>query len=116
MTNLTNLKIMLGMDENDTAQDKLLTLISQNTELQLRLKLGIGPNGVVPDQFGFIVLEVAVKRFNRLKNEGMSSYTQEGESISFNSNDFDDYQGYIDDYKNSIGKGVLKTIDPFSAR
>ena len=39
----------------------------------------------MPEELSYIVTEMAVARFNRIGNEGMSSYTQEGESITYGS-------------------------------
>ncbi len=46
---------------------------------------------------------MAVKRYNRLANEGMSSYTQEGQSITFSANDFDEFANDIDAWKDENG-------------
>lgn len=64
---LNNLKTMLMIKDNE--QDDLLTLIIKKTVKSTRFKLGLGTQ----DGFPF---EVCIRRYNRLKNEGMSSYTQ----------------------------------------
>lgn len=113
MASLDDLKTMLGLATDDTSQDFVLALIIKNTDLQLRFKLALDAVEQVPNELAYIPIEVAVRRYNRLKNEGMSSYTQEGESITFNSNDFDDYQADIDDWRKRHSHGVLTTVDPF---
>lgn len=114
---LSKLKILLGISADDSDSDELLKLILANTKLQLEFKLGISSDQIgVPPELAYISLEVAVKRYNRLKNEGMSSYTQEGESITFNANDFDEFQDDIDDWKKQNNTSVLKTIDPYRNR
>lgn len=113
MASLDDLKTMLGLATDDTSQDSVLALIIKNTDLQLRFKLALDVGEQVPNELAYIPIEVAVRRYNRLKNEGMSSYTQEGESITFNSNDFDDYQADIDDWRKRHSHGVLITVDPF---
>lgn len=105
---------MLGVAEGDNEQDQLLQLIMDNTNLQLIFKLGLDADiDKVPKSLSYIPIEVAVKRYNRLKNEGMTSYTQEGESITFNANDFDEFQNDIADWKKQHGGSVLRTIDPY---
>lgn len=86
------------MNEDDTSKDNLLNLIVANTEASLKVKLHKKATEKVPDELNYILLEVAVRRFNRLKNEGMANYSQEGESITFNSNDFDDFKDDITDW------------------
>lgn len=101
---LTELKTMLGLA--DDTRDALLNLIIKTTVQALRFKLALAPSEPFPSDLSYIALEVCVKRFNRLKNEGMTSYTQEGESITFNSNDFDDFQADIDAWKERNGKNA----------
>lgn len=101
---LANLKTMIRL--KDTGQDDLLKLIIDNTEQALRFKLQLTEQDAFPSELGFILLEVCVRRYNRLKNEGMSSYTQEGESITFNSSDFDDFQDDINVWKQRHSKDV----------
>ena len=99
---LAELKTMLGLA--DDTRDALLSLIIKTTVQALRFKLALAPPEPFPSDLSYIALEVCVKRFNRLKNEGMASYSQEGESITFNSNDFDDFQADIDAWKNAMAK------------
>lgn len=101
---LTELKTMLGLA--DDTRDALLNLIIKTTVQALRFKLALASSEVFPSDLSYIALEVCVKRFNRLKNEGMTSYSQEGESITFNSNDFDDFQADIDAWKERNGKNA----------
>lgn len=110
---LTNLKTMLQIKDNK--RDDILNLISKNTESALCFKLG---EKKVPDELSYIALEVAVKRYNRIANEGMSQYSQEGESITFNSNDFDEFVDDIDQWKNNNDKkpkslGGVAFINPY---
>ena len=116
MASLDDLKTMLGLATDDTSQDSVLALIIKNTDLQLHFKLALGAGEQVPNELAYIPIEVAVRRYNRLKNEGMASYNQEGESITFNSNDFDDFQADIDDWRKRHSPDVLITVDPYRKR
>ena len=113
---LEDLKTMIGLLPSNTSFDETLGLIISNTNLQLKFKLGLKPTEMVPTELAYIPMEVCVKRFNRLKNEGMTSYSQEGETISFNSNDFDDFLDDIAEWKKNNGTGLLTTVDPFLRR
>lgn len=110
---LQNLKTMLGLKNDD--QDGLLTLIIKNTDHALCFKL---ESKSVPAELDYIELEVCVRRFNRVKNEGMTSYSQEGESITFNSSDFDDFLDDINLWKRRNQKdvqtlGKLQFFNPY---
>ncbi|GAC46146.1 phage head-tail connector protein [Pediococcus acidilactici] len=95
---LKNLKKLLMLKKDDVSKDELLQLILDNTSASLKIKLHRKASETVPDELNYILLEVAVRRFNRLKNEGMANYSQEGESITFNSDDFDDFKDDIVDW------------------
>lgn len=101
---IENLKTMLQLTTDK--QDALLNLIIDNTEQALRFKLSLTKDEKVPDELSFIALEVCVRRYNRLANEGMSSYSQEGQSITFNSSDFDDFIDDINAWREQNGKNV----------
>lgn len=101
---LANLKTMLQLKSNK--QDGLLDLIINNTEQALRFKLGLTQKDEFPSELGFVSLEVCVRRYNRISNEGMASYSQEGQSITFNSSDFDDFESDINTWREQNGKNV----------
>lgn len=104
MVDLESLKTMLQLTTDK--QDDLLNLIIENTEQALRFKLSLTKDESLPDELGFIALEVCVRRYNRLANEGMASYSQEGQSITFNSSDFDDFIDDINAWREQNGKNV----------
>ena len=101
---LDDLKTMLQL--NTDKQDALLKLIIKNTEQALRFKLSLTADEKIPQGLAFIALEVCVRRYNRLANEGMASYSQEGQSITFNSSDFDDFIDDINAWREQNGKNV----------
>lgn len=94
---LSDLKTMLQI--KDDKRDGILKLIIKNTTSALSFKLGLKVDDNIPSELDFILLEVAVKRYNRLANEGMSSYSQEGQSITFSTNDFDEFASDITAWK-----------------
>ena len=99
---INDLKTMLMIKDNE--QDDLLTLIIKKTVKSTRFKLGLGTQDDFPSEMDYIPFEVCIRRYNRLKNEGMSSYTQEGEAITFNANDFDDFASDIEAFKKQNNK------------
>lgn len=111
---LKELKIALGISENNSAQDDLLSLYIQDAESELRLLLSLDDATPVPTGFRVIVRGAAVKKFNRFKNEGMKSYSQEGESISFTANDFNEWQQEIKQYrKDHDGEDEGMWVNPY---
>ena len=108
---LNNLKIMLfGEVIADEAKDAQLELIINGATSRLQLLLGgLEP----PESMNHIILEVAIARYNRIGSEGLSSHTVEGESMSYNDNDFaaykDEIQAFIDANK-EVKKGKVRFL------
>lgn len=105
------MRILLGIAEEDEDINPLLEVLIDSVKARLMVLLG----GLeVPAELSHIVLEVAVSRFNRIGNEGMSSYSQEGESMSFEVNDFsgfmDEIRAYLDKVNGRSGKGGFKFL------
>lgn len=99
---LDELKIMLGIEENDADANDLIELIVKLTTQRLKNKLG----GVdVPSELDYIVFEVSVMRYNRIGSEGMSAQTIEGKSETFKDSDFDEFKGDIADWLDRQDKG-----------
>lgn len=96
---LDNLKLLLGLaNEDDATLDAKLQLILTGAQKRLKNLLGgIEP----PEEMEHIIVDVAIKRFNRIGSEGLSSHTVEGESLSFGGSDFDEYAGEIQAWLNT---------------
>lgn len=95
---LNDLKIMLGIVNDDSLDDKLNIIISNTTS---RLKVLLG--GIeVPQDLNHIILEVSIIRFNRIGSEGLSSHSVEGESLGFSEDDFAQYNDEIKAYLESL--------------
>lgn len=86
---LTEIKRTLEI--TDTSLDAQLNDFIDRITDRLLLRLGVE---FLPLELQFIVVECAVKRFNLKGNEGMTSYSQEGESIK--------YSDLLDEYKEDI--------------
>ena len=86
---LTEIKRTLEI--TDTSLDAQLNDFIGRITDRLLLRLG---EPLLPLELQFIVVEATVKRFNLKGNEGMTSYSQEGESIS--------YGDLLDEYREDI--------------
>lgn len=100
MTILENVKELLGNPKNI---DDKLNVIIELTQKRLGNLLSVKE---VPEELEYIVIEVSVIRFNRIGSEGVSSHSVEGESMSFNDDDFDSYDKDIRSWLNN--QSVLK--------
>lgn len=101
MTTLDSVKLLL---DNTEGMDDKLNAIIDLTESRLKTLLA---QSSVPDELQYIVIEVTLIRFNRIGSEGVSSHTVEGESMSFNDNDFSSFQDDIDAWR-SAHKDIKK--------
>ena len=107
---LEDLKLLLGIPEDDTTLDPKLNLILSSTTSRLKALLG-GQNP--PEDLEYIIIDVAVIRYNKIGSEGLSSHTVEGESLSFSDDDFagykDDIQTYLDSQKD-VKRGKVRFL------
>lgn len=111
-TSIDDLKTMLRLKSDK--QDDLLELIKKQTEIRLKGKLHLTSGDKVPEELDYITFEVCIRRYNRLKNEGMTSYSQDGESMTFNDDDFAGFENEIASYLNSGTEPKISFIDAYS--
>lgn len=90
---LSDVKTLLSIQDNK--QDELINKIIENTENRLLTFLPADEQ-VIPQRLNFIVEEVAVKRYNRVGAEGMTSETLDGHSTKFQDDDFDEFLSFIE--------------------
>ena len=81
------------------SSDERLEVIEKRT--RERLLLILGSDIEVPPELEYVVLDVSLKRFNRIGQEGMQSYSQEGLSMTFSESDFDEYADEIESWRKS---------------
>ena len=90
MGNITQAKILLGITDN--LQDELLATIATLTTSNFLAYTGVDD---VPEGLEYIITEVIIKRFNRIGAEGMKIQSLEGTSMTFNADDFREYDSAI---------------------
>ncbi|EEP7676859.1 phage head-tail connector protein [Listeria monocytogenes] len=86
-------------------QEEQISIIKELTEKRLKTMLR---EDTIPPQLDYIVTDVTLKRYNRIGNEGMSSYSQEGLSFSFPDSDFKEYVDEIKVYLEMSGNSSVK--------
>ena len=89
------IEVKRTLEITDNALDSQLNDFIKRITDRLLLRLGVPE---LPTELSFIVVECTVKRFNLKGNEGMASYSQEGESIK--------YSDLLDEYKDDIALWV----------
>ena len=99
---LEEVKRSLEVDSTDL--DIQLTDFIKRISNQLCVRLGFLE--AVPAALQYIVVECTITRFNRKGNEGMNSYGQEGESMSYGKllDDFEDDIAAYNDKQNDTSK------------
>lgn len=65
-----------------------VTLIVSGVTQALSVRIGGVP---VPDALDYIVRDVSLSRYNRLGSEGAASHSVEGETMTWNKDDFEPY-------------------------
>ena len=92
---IEQVKTLLGIE--DSKQDAVLLLIVSNISSHLQILLG---KAEIPVQLEFVIVELAVRRFNRIGSEGMKSEGTEGHNITFYDleSDFVPYMKLIDKF------------------
>ncbi len=85
--------------------DEKLEVIERRTNERMKTLLNMQE---VPKEFETVVYEVSLKRFNRIGQEGMQSYSQEGLSMAFPDSDFSEYQNEIDEFKRKDQEELYK--------
>ena len=96
---LNRMKVILGINDNeellleilDITKSKILNYINE-AELPLELE--------------FVLIELAIQRYNRIGSEGVASESIDGKTTSYEDN-FESYRQYLDDYmsRNNTSKG-----------
>nr|DAG81827.1 MAG TPA: PORTAL PROTEIN, 15 PROTEIN, HEAD PROTEIN, VIRAL INFECTION, TAILED.2A [Caudoviricetes sp.] len=97
---IKQIKTLLGISDDE--QDELLKTIESLVTSQLSVLID---KTEIPPELDFVITEVSIIRYNRRKNEGMTSYSQDGESISYADNDFKAYSDIISKYKGKACSG-----------
>lgn len=85
-------------------QRKLVESAVELTGQALRSYLPAGA-GEIPEPLHWVWVEVAIKRYNRIGSEGMTSEAIEGHRVDFGSgDDFEAYRPYIDRYLDTLAE------------
>lgn len=90
MSQLDKMKRRLGIE--DTLQDDLLTDLIEDSEGYF---LSLTGAGAIDPMYNFMILDVALKLYNRKGSEGMQSESVDGYSATYAGNLFEDYMDIL---------------------
>lgn len=96
---LNRIKTLLQIQDNDE-------LIHEIVEITKEKILNYINEKELPIELEFVLVEMAISRFNKIGSEGFASESTDGKSISYE-DDFENYKTYLDDYifRNNKNKG-----------
>ena len=96
---LNRIKTLLQIQDNDE-------LIYEIVEITKEKILNYINEKELPKELEFILIELAVERYNRIGSEGIASESVDGKSVSYEDN-FESCKQYLDDYifRNNKNKG-----------
>lgn len=106
---LEDLKLSKGIE--DELQDDLLNLIIRQSYKSILARINQSRSeklDTVPLDLDWVVLEVSIKRFNRLDSEGTTKHDREGESFTWDSY-LDEYDVYFAEYADDDKEDLSKT-------
>lgn len=87
---IENVKKVNGI--TDSLQDELIGVLVDMTVDQLKATINVDE---IDSNLEFIILAVTLARYNRVGNEGQTSFTQQGESMTYPLSDFDPFKDII---------------------
>ena len=96
---LNRIKTLLQINDNDE-------LIYEITEITKEKILNYINEKELPQELEFILIELAIERFNKIGSEGIASESIDGKNVSYDDS-FENYKIYLDDYifRNNKNKG-----------
>ena len=115
MDELAKLKLQLGI--TDDKQDDMLSLLLADASAFLRLQIDLPDEQDIPASLEPVVRGATIARYNRLNNEGMTNYSQDGESITFSASDFDAYKDEIRAWKQKHAGSyttIIEAVNPYA--
>ena len=96
---LNRIKTLLLINDNDE-------LIYEIVEITKEKILNYINEKELPKELEFVLVELAIERFNKIGSEGIASESIDGKNVSYDDS-FENYKVYLDDYifRNNKNKG-----------
>lgn len=97
---------LLGLDLDEKDEARVAIYIQQAKQAIMVYIRPYLDYDVFPLELDYLVDQLTLTKFNKFHNEGMNSISEEGLSMTFNSNDLKDYMPDIQAWIDSTGKDV----------
>ena len=96
---LNRIKTLLRINDKDE-------LIYEIVEITKEKILNYINEKELPKELEFVLVELAIERFNKIGSEGIASESIDGKNVSYDDS-FENYKVYLDDYifRNNKNKG-----------
>lgn len=105
MTDVERIQTLLGVTLDDADKGRVEVYITEAKQAIMVYIQQYLPDGAeFPVELNYLVDHLALAKYNKFHNEGLNSISEEGLTLSFNSNDLKDYlgdlQAWIDQHSN----------------
>ncbi|KRM83293.1 hypothetical protein FC35_GL000915 [Limosilactobacillus coleohominis DSM 14060] len=101
---LQRIQTLLGLDLDEKDQARIKVYIGQAKQAILMYIRPYLNDDVFPLELNYLVDQLTLAKYNKFHNEGMNSISEEGLSMSFNSNDLKDFLPDIQAWIDNTGK------------
>lgn len=108
MAIIDDVKELLGIKDN--IEDKKLEIMISNVTNRLRNYVDKVTYPEIPTDLNYIIVEIVVKRYNRIGSEGMQSESVDGRSATYQLNDFDEYLDVLSKYNSNENNDTLGSV------
>lgn len=100
MDYISRIKTLTGVYEQEEVLTEIVSIVEERVLSYMQVT-------EVPSSLGWIVVEMAIARFNRIGSEGISKESVDGKQNSYIKDDFEPYKHYLDEYmrENTKNKG-----------
>lgn len=101
---IQRMQTLLGIDLDDADKGHVEAYIVQAKQAIMVYIRKYLDDDTFPTELNYLVDQLTLAKYNKFHNEGMNSISEEGLSMSFNSNDLKDYLPDIEAWIDSTGK------------
>lgn len=104
---IQRMQTLLGIELDDDDRDRVKAYIVQAKQAIMVYIRNYLDDDTFPTELNYLVDQLTLAKYNKFHNEGMNSISEEGLSMTFNSNELKDYLPDIEAWIDSTGKGDL---------
>lgn len=101
---IQRMQALLGVELDNADKGRVETYIVQAKQAIMIYIRKYLDDDTFPTELNYLVDQLTLAKYNKFHNEGMNSISEEGLSMSFNSNELKDYLPDIEAWIDSTGK------------